>query len=213
MIIKIDQNKSHEFDIPTIKKTKSDIIKELMVRYKYLIEKDLINDKKYSNRLKVFNYILNEELEDTLIFCPEELINSFILSIILKYTLISNLKIYRSSDISDIAFGKNDTVKGIQYIREKYIIVIVDNNTTDYIQTLLVQLYENRIKKGYITIFVFNFETSDIDKFPTLDTYLFPDGETSRNNFITYNIYEIREEYGKRWNINAKSNKNNTDKK
>lgn len=213
MIIKTENNKNPNYEIPTMKKNKNDIIKELLQKYKYLIDKEIAKDKKYTNRLKVLNKNIVGNLTDTLIFCPEELLNSFLLCIILKYMLIHNLKIYRSSDISDIAFNKNDTIKGIQYIRDKVVIVILDMNTNEYVQTLLIQLYENRVKKGFITIFAFNFDMVGIEKYPILDKYLFPDGQLSRYNFTIYDVFEIKSEYTKRWTLNAKSNKNNTNKK
>lgn len=178
-----------------IRLTKKDIYMGILSKNRNLIDSYLAyeNTKNYTDMLRV----LEEEVvtvTNGIVFTPYELTNPFILVHLANNLITSGYRVYRGSDIADIAFGKSSQgYKSINSIKCNTLIVIIENSSSEYYQQLLIQLMENRLMLGLKTIFITNVHSSSFDeKLGMLDEYFF-DGITIRDRFGLVDLFDVKD--------------------
>lgn len=161
---------------------------------KNLIDKEMIknNSKNYANMLKTLYYnCVNEDLADTIVFSPNNLINSYILVDILAHKIKYRGMIFRSLDISDISFGKSSVYSSISDIKFEHIYIILDRQISEYLQTVIIQIIENRRLVGKTTTVICDQDSSLFGDYQVLDSYMFPDGINNVNWLSFVDIFSV----------------------
>lgn len=191
MIIKMSDKSKLKNEVPVMKIDPKKLIQDILEQNKYLIKSD-IGIKRFSKLLtELRDVVMEDKIYNELIFCPSELINSYLLCSFLTHRLTIEKRVMRSSEIADVAFGKSELYKNINGIREMYLYVILDIQVSDYLQSTLIQLYETRVAKGLKTIIIVPSLMEMFGEYPILDGYYFPNGEEIIDGVILRDLYEI----------------------
>lgn len=192
MIIKNNDKSRLKNEVPRIKVNIKDVIKDIIVNNRYLIDLDM-DRRKYNKLMSMFiDDCQYDGICDCYVYCPSNYINTYILSSLISNVVRCSYSIMRSLDVGDVAFGKSDKYRNIGMINEKYLFIILDSQISDYLQTTIIQLYENRRMKGLRTVIISEYEI-DVSSYDIIDGFFYPDGSNIRSGMVILDIYDIIE--------------------
>ncbi|MGL6066467.1 MAG: hypothetical protein ACRC0R_05260 [Cetobacterium sp.] len=193
-IKKVNKDPNGEDITSKIKLSRKDLFYSIIRKNVNLVDIYMYKNESqnYSNMLSIIGEETEEELGNYLVSSPYELTNSYILSLLTSKGIITDYRIYRSSDLVDIAFGKSN-IKSVNNIKCKTLIIIVDNTGSEYYQQLIIQIMENRMMLGLFTITIVNIHSSLFsDKISMLDDYFFEDINI-KERFGYIDLFEVKE--------------------
>ena len=196
-IKKSEVNKDAEDKSSKLVVSKEDLIRTIVHKNRNLVQKYLLENKPNYNNL-MNNLAINSCTVDTgIVFCPEELISSYILAHLIKYSVVTGYRIWRSSDIVDVYFGKDvpGLPKTVNAIKTNRVIVILDGYDGEHSQKVLIQLMENRLMHNLKTMFIVPVYSGEFDgRYPILDSFFF-DESNIKERFNMDEVFVLKQEY------------------